>query len=80
MQQRQRQKPSQGWCNEIGSSSGAQAELERLKRQHTEREAQRQAEQVAAGAAASFSAPSAAPSPVQGPPQMTEELRRTLKV
>ena len=80
LQQRQQKNPSQGWCSEIGSSSNAQAELDRLKRQHAEREAQRQAERVAAGAAVSFSAPAAAPSPAQGPPQMTEELRRTLKV
>ena len=60
-----------------------QAELERLKRQHAEREAQKQAERVAASAAASFSgraAPADSPLPAQGPPQMTEELKRTLKV
>ena len=60
-----------------------QAELERLKRQHAEREAQKQAERVAAGAAASFAGradPAQAHLPAQGPPQMTEELRRTLKV
>ena len=60
-----------------------QAELERLKRQHAEREAQKQAERVAASAAASFSgraAPASTPLPAQGPPQMTEELKRTLKV
>lgn len=60
-----------------------QAELERLKRQHAEREAQKQAERVAASAAASFSGrpgPAKAPMPAQGPPQMTEELLRTLKV
>ena len=60
-----------------------QAELERLKRQHADREAQKQAERVAASAAASFpgrAAPADTPLPAQGPPQMTDELKRTLKV
>lgn len=71
-----------------------QAELERLKRQHAEREAQVNAERVAAAAAASVSSQGPVPSgatqpspashtgpvPDQEPPRMTEELLRSLKV
>ncbi len=72
-----------GENQELRALPSVQAELERLKRQHAEREAQKQAERVAASAAASFSgraAPADSPLPAQGPPQMTEELKRTLKV
>jgi hypothetical protein len=70
----------------------AQAELERLKKQHAEREAQAHAERVAAAVAASVSSRPAADAtgaPTGGqqasaqdeePPKMTEELLRSLKV